>query len=71
MKKLLALILVTTSLTGCVYQTVNQYDIQRAIIICGSLDKVVEISAHHLGMESVLCTTGLERNLNQRYQRII
>ena len=65
MKKLLALILVTASLTGCLYQTVNQYDIQRAIIICGSLDKVAEIASHHTGVETVLCTTGPQRSLNR------
>ena len=65
MKKLLALILVTTSLTGCLYQTVNQYDIQRAVIMCGSIDKVAEIASHHTGVETVTCITGPERNLNR------
>ena len=64
MKKLLALILVSLSVSGCVYQSVNQYDIQRAIAICGSLEKVIEINAHHSGVETVLCSKGSTNNLN-------
>lgn len=65
MKNIASVILVALSLSGCFYQTVNQYDIQRAITICGSLDKVVEISAHHTGIESVLCMSGIELGLNR------
>ena len=64
MKKLLALILVSLSVSGCVYQSVNQYDIQRAITICGSLEKVIEINAYHSGVETVLCSKGSMNNLN-------
>ena len=68
MKKLAALVLVTLSLSGCFYQSVNQYDIQRAITICGSLEKIVEINSHHSGVETVLCSTGSERNLTRADQ---
>lgn len=67
MKKLLVL-LVTLSLSGCMYQAVNQYDIQRSITICGSLEKIVEINSHHSGVETVLCSTGSERNLTRADQ---
>lgn len=67
MKKLLVF-LITLSLSGCLYQAVNQYDIQRAITICGSLEKIVEINAHHSGVETVLCSTGSERNLTRADQ---
>jgi len=68
MHKVVSVILVTISLSGCMYQTVNQYDIQRSITICGSLEKIVEISAHHSGGETVLCSTGSERNLTRADQ---
>ena len=43
------------SLTGCFYQTVNQFDIQRASKACGGVEKIVEISAAFDGQEKVLC----------------
>ena len=68
MKKLVASLLITLALSGCMYQAVNQYDIQRSITICGSLEKIVEINAHYSGVETVLCSTGSERNLTSAYQ---
>lgn len=46
------------SLTGCFYQTVNQFDIERASKTCGGIEKVVEISAHAQGDGVVLCKNG-------------
>lgn len=46
------------SLTGCMYQTVNQFDIQRAKNLCGGIEKIVEITANFDGKESVLCMNG-------------
>ena len=43
------------SLTGCFYQTVNQFDIQRASKVCGGVEKIVQISAAFDGQEKVLC----------------
>ena len=43
------------SLTGCFYQTVNQFDIQRASKVCGGVDKIVRITAEFDGYEKVLC----------------
>ena len=42
------------SLTGCFYQTVNQFDIQRASKVCGGVEKIVQISAAFDGQEKVL-----------------
>ena len=42
-------------LTGCFYQTVNQFDIQRASKVCGGVEKIVQISAAFDGQEKVLC----------------
>jgi len=63
MKKVVSVILVTLSLSGCFYQSVNQYDIQRAITICGSIEKVVAVYSHFTSDETVLCTTGPENSL--------
>ena len=51
-------------LTGCFYQTVNQFDIERASKACGGVEKVVEISAHAQGDEVVLCKNGKKYNLH-------
>ena len=50
-------------LTGCFYQTVNQFDIERASKACGGVEKVVEISSFYLGDEVVFCKNGKEYNL--------
>ena len=42
-------------LAGCFYQTVNQFDIQRASKVCGGVEKIVQISAAFNGQEKVLC----------------
>lgn len=51
------------SLTGCFYQTVNQFDIQRARSFCGGADKIVEIESTFLGGEAALCTNGKHGSL--------
>ena len=43
------------SLTGCFYQTVDQFDIKRASNVCGGVDKIVKITAEFDGYEKVLC----------------
>lgn len=50
-------------LSGC-YQSVNQYDISRAIRICGDIESVVEIYAHSNGSENVLCKTGRVQSMS-------
>lgn len=51
-------------LSGC-YQTVNKYDMDRAIKICGGTDEVIEISATFIGSERVICSDG-EKYLLER-----
>lgn len=63
MKKAILIILSTISLSGCVFQSVNQYDIQRAIAVCGRVEQIVEISASFLGSESVVCLDSKTENL--------
>lgn len=46
-------------LSGCLYQTVSAWDIERAEKICKAENsRVVEISADFLGYETVLCSNG-------------
>ncbi len=52
--KILVLVM-CLSLTGCFYQTVNRFDIQRASKVCGGVEKIVQISAVFDGQEKVLC----------------
>lgn len=53
MKKLI--LLGCLFLNGCFYQSVNSWDIEKAIAKCGSLEKIVEIHAFFEGYESVIC----------------
>ena len=53
------------SLTGCFYQAVNQFDMERASKACGGVEKVVEIRADFFGDEFVLCKNGKRYNLHK------
>ena len=54
--KLIVIMILPVMLTGCFFQTVNQYDIVAAIKACGGIEKVAEISVWGLGREVVTCT---------------
>lgn len=66
--KTIAVITATLLLSGCFYQTVNQHDIQRAIVACGSLENIVEIYAEFIGDESVTCSNGFYGLSKIRYK---
>jgi len=53
--KTIAIILVAFSLSGCFYQSVNQYDLQAAIKACGAMENIAHISAGFGGRERVTC----------------
>lgn len=53
MRKLILLMCVV--LNGCFYQTVSQWDIERANIVCGGAVNVVEILSSFEGTERVTC----------------
>lgn len=53
--KFIVAIVAAFMLSGCFYQTVNDNDIQGAIIICGGLDRVQSISSNFSGTEAVIC----------------
>lgn len=55
MKKLV-IILSAMSLTGCFYQSVDQYDLHRAIKHCGSLEQISQIRSHAVVVVHVDCT---------------
>lgn len=65
MKKLLLIAVLSIQLTGCVWQTTNQWDIERAINICGSSDKIAEMDVHFNGTEYVTCKNGKRINLGE------
>lgn len=50
-------------LSGC-YQSVNKYDIDRAIKACGGYEEVIEIGATFFGGEAVGCSDGNYKNLD-------
>ncbi len=51
MSKFIIAIIACVSLSGCFYQTVNQYDINRAIALCGSVANIHQIGSYSLGEE--------------------
>ena len=52
--KTLIILLSSISLSGC-YQTVNQFDIERATVACNGVQNIVNISANFAGDERVVC----------------
>ena len=54
-------------LTGCIYQKVDNSDIESAIIICASKGAdVVSISSYFSGSEEVMCSNRLTYALSGR-----
>ena len=62
--KTLVIIAVSFILSGCFYQTVNQYDLYRAAHFCGSVENIVEVQAFALGAEFITCKNGNETKAN-------
>ena len=56
--KLIAIMILPAMLTGCFFQTVNQYDINDAIKVCGGIEEVAEITAYGTGVEGFTCFDG-------------
>lgn len=54
MKTILLLLVACITLSGC-YQSVDSYDIKRAIKHCGSFENVHEIYALSSGAEKFVC----------------
>ena len=64
MSKFIIAIIACVSLSGCFYQTVNQYDINRAIALCGSVANIHQIGAYHLGRVDTTCYSGEQDSLD-------
>ena len=65
MKTKLVLILASSlMLSGCTYQSVDQYDLSRAIKVCGSAENIFRIKSHFLGSEEVRCFDTKGENVN-------
>lgn len=62
--KTLLIIFTSFALSGCVYQTVNQHDLYKAVHVCGSVEKIAEISALAIGHEFVMCMDGTRTRLS-------
>lgn len=56
--KFIAVALITFMLSGCFYQSVNQFDISKAISFCGDIENVALINAYFGGREVVECYNG-------------
>ncbi len=67
MSKFIIAIIACVSLSGCMYQSVDQYDLSRAIKVCGSAENIFRIKSHFLGSENVRCfdTKGGNVNLDE------
>lgn len=64
MKTKLALILASSfMLSGCFYQTVNNYDLHRSIVFCKSPENIASIIAFVDGDEIVVCMDGTKSHL--------
>lgn len=71
MKKLLMISLVPLMLSGCMYQTVNSYDIMRASAVCKGVEDIHEITSNFLGVEYVTCKSkGFEEELGGTYKNL-
>ena len=62
--KLLPIVACTLLLQGCFWQTVHQWDLQRAIYFCGSIEAVAEVAATFAGGETVTCINGNKARLD-------
>ena len=66
MKTKLVLILASSLiLSGCMYQSVDQYDINRAIALCGSVANIHQIDSYYLGRVDATCYSGEQDSLGR------
>ena len=65
MSKFIIAIIACVSLSGCFYQTVNQYDINRAIALCGSVANIHQIDSHYMGRVDATCYSGEQGSLGR------
>lgn len=52
-------------ISGCMWQSVDQYDIQRAISYCEGVERIVRIDSDALGVETARCVDKPMRTLKE------
>lgn len=61
--KIIVYTAIAISLSGCFYQRVDQFDLQRSIKYCGTSENILEISSHSIGDVVVRCMNKGDKNL--------
>lgn len=56
--KLILVILLTISSTGCVYQSANNTDLRKAVSFCGGVGNIASLTINMFGQEVVKCMDG-------------
>jgi hypothetical protein len=64
--KTIAIILVAFSLSGCMYQSINQYDLKDAIKICGAIENIAFMNSNFSGDETVTCNNSTKTYLHRQ-----
>ena len=59
------LILLTLSLSGCIYQKASSVDIEKAISFCSSRGGITNLFIHISGDEVVICKNTEKTNLDK------
>ena len=62
--KLVLILAISLMLSGCMYQSVDQYDLSMATKVCGSAENIFRIKSHFLGFENVRCFDTKGGNVN-------
>jgi hypothetical protein len=63
--KFITAIILSLSLTGCFYQSVDQFDIHRAITVCKDVNNISNIESWWTGNELVQCYSGERAELRE------
>jgi hypothetical protein len=63
MKKVIIISILGFGLSGCFYQRVNSFDMNKAKHVCGSYENIEYINAYFDGNESVTCKNGVSKNI--------
>ena len=65
MIKLTLTVTLATMLSGCMYQSVNSFDIKKATKICKSVNNVEYLISFFDGTEKVMCSDGVYYSLDR------
>jgi len=62
--KLLIILLTSTMLSGCFWQSANHSDLQKAAYFCKGIESIEYLEVHSNGNEKVRCLDGSQEYLN-------